>query len=144
MTWPDQKPIPSPEEYEPIEDDEILFRRVPLKLYDRKAEPPVHRDSFRPREYDKTALSLYRAKFQTAEDVGRTGTAKGYYVAHLRAGSIRRERMNVIPKPLESSPGHCEVEELNYANRRTDLSEERQLALAEKLCEKVEGPFYKE
>ena len=49
--------------------------------------------------------------------------------------------MNVAAKPLEDDPGHCEIAELTFANRKAMPFAEWQALLAEQLCLRIEGPF---
>jgi hypothetical protein len=62
-------------------------------------------------------------------------------VAVLRAGELRRLGMEIVPRPLDDDPGHCEIAELNFANRKSMPFAEWQALLAEQLCLRVEGPF---
>ena len=127
-------------EYEPIGDEEILYRRVHPDHYPQRV---LDKQAFRPGVHDTMGLSLFRAKFQTALEVAHRGRGPAYYVAHLVAGKLRARGMTLRPAPQEGNPGHCEIAELTYANRREDYAEELQLALAEELCERIEGPFRK-
>lgn len=69
------------------------------------------------------------------------GQGKLYFVAELRAGDLRAAGLDVIPVPRENEPGHAEIPNLTYANRKDDKSEEFQVLLAHKLCPKVHGPY---
>jgi hypothetical protein len=50
---------------EPIEDDEYLYRRIPLAYFDvnQGDEPSPH--AFHPRQYDETGISVFRARYTT-------------------------------------------------------------------------------
>jgi hypothetical protein len=75
-----------PDDSEPIDDDELLYRRVPaaLNLYDPHAEPHLLPDAFRPNQNDVTGLSVYRAKYKTIEEVARGREGKSYHIVVLR------------------------------------------------------------
>lgn len=135
----------SPEGSDPIADDEILYRRIPaaLNLYDPDAEPHILPDAFRPNENDATGLSVYRATYATIEDVARGREGKKYYVAVLRAGDLRAQGIDVVPRPLEDDAGHAELPGLTYANRKSVQALEWKTLLALQLCLRVEGPFPK-
>lgn len=66
---------------------------------------------------------------------------KSYYVALLRAADIRAAGMDVVPKPLPDDPGHAEIPELTYENRKSKQAIEWRTLLAEKLFLQIEGPF---
>ena len=128
---------------EPIADHEILYRRIPAAsgFYDPLVDPSPSPLAFRPTTYDTTGLSLSRAKYTDLDQAGRGREGKRYYVAVLRAGELRRLGIEVVPKPLESDPGHCEIAELTFANRKAMPFAEWQALLAEQLCLRIEGPF---
>jgi hypothetical protein len=130
--------------FEPILDDEILYRRVPVSMdwYDREKNPPLNYFAFRPTRNDKTPLSVYRHKYKTAQQVAaspRPGAR--YYVAELRAGDLRSKGINVVPAPRPGDPGHAEIPNLSYENKDTSRAIEIQKTLAEELCLRVHGPF---
>ncbi len=129
---------------EPISDEELLYRRIPasLNLYDSAAEPRLLPDAFRPHANDTTGLSVFRAKYKSAEEAGRGRPGKLYYVAVLRAGDLRARGIEVSPRPLENDPGHAEIPHLNYQDRKTDRVLEWKVALSQELCLRVEGPFF--
>lgn len=127
---------------EPITDDEELYRRIPVSMnwYDPATAPYLSPKAFRPRQDDETGLSVYRAKYKSAEEVGKSGRGKRYFVGVLCAGDLRKQEIMVIPKPaLPDDPGHAELPGLRYANRKE--TEDLQLLLAEGLCLRIEGPF---
>lgn len=128
---------------EPIADHEILYRRIPAAagFYDPAVDPNPSPVAFRPTAADVTGLSLSRANYKTLEQAGGGRVGKQYYVAVLRAGQLRQLGMKVVPKPLDGDPGHCEIAELTFANRKAMPFAEWQALLAEQLCLRVEGPF---
>ena len=128
---------------EPVADHEILYRRIPATsgFYDPHVDPNPSPLAFRPTLLDSTGLSLSRAKYKTLEQAGQGREGKQYFVAVLRAGELRRLGMNIVPRPLKDDPGHCEIAELTFANRKSMPFAEWQALLAEQLCLRVEGPF---
>ena len=128
---------------EAIADHELLYRRIPAAsgFYDPQADPNPSPLAFRPTQQDTTGLSLSRAKYKNPEQAARGREGKRYYVAVLRAGELRRLGMDVVPRPLADDPGHCEIMELSFANRKAMPFAEWQALLAEQLCLRVEGPF---
>ena len=131
------------ESVEPIDDDELLFRRVPVSAgwYRPDQAPALEAEAFRPNKSDSTGVSLFREKYTTIEQAARGRPGKSYYVAVLRAGDLRNAGMKVDPRPLEGSPGHAEIGNLTYENRRSRQAVEWRFLLAERLCLRVEGPF---
>lgn len=128
---------------EPIADHEILYRRIPAAsgFYDPHVDPNPSPLAFRPTQLDTAGLSLSRAKYKTLEQAGQGREGKQYYVAILRAGELRRLGMEIVPRPLDDDPGHCEIADLTFANRKSMPFAEWQALLAEQLCLRVEGPF---
>jgi hypothetical protein len=128
---------------EPIKDDEILYRRIPVsqKWFDPTADPRLSPQAFHPIKQDTTGLSLSRAKYKTVEEAAEGPSAQGYYVAGVKAGELRERGIAVIPDPLPDDPGHCELPGLTYSNRHCDQSEELKVQLAHELTWWVAGPF---
>ena len=127
--------------HEPIDDDELLYRRVPMSWY--SVVTGLHSSAFGPnRVHDSTGISLSRAKYKTAEQaaVSPSRPDKSYYVAVLRAGDVRQAGMNIVPRPTAGNPSHCECTDLRADNYRDTETLERQARLVE-LCLRVEGPF---
>lgn len=126
---------------EPIEDWEGLYRRIPAKpKYFRPGASPSPL-SFRPGPDDQTGLSVYRARYASPEQVAAAGVGESYYVAVLKAGDLRERSLHLVPKPEPDSPGHAEIADLTYTNRREDRAEELQVLLALRLCCEILGPF---
>jgi len=126
---------------EPIEDNELLYRRIPSVYFNRENDPHPSPMAFRPRKYDKTGLSFYREKHSSPAEVASSGAGERYYVAVLRAGDLRAHGIEVVPMPVPGNPGHAELPDLRYENRKEKTQEGWQRLLAEKLCLRVEGPF---
>jgi len=127
---------------EPIDDDEVLFRRFPEDWSEPGGAIHPSHLAFSPSSRDVTGLSLSRAKYVTPEDAGRGPRAdKKYYVAVLRAGDLRQKGIKVIPSPSKRNRGHCEIPILNYATRCDDHSKQMEVLLAGESCLQVLGPF---
>jgi hypothetical protein len=124
---------------DPISDDELLFRRVPIQWH--SASTGLDGQAFAPHKIrDATGLSLVRAKYKSIEEAAKGMQGKSYYVAVLRAGDLRREGIQVVPRPKEGDPGHSELPDLNASNYKSDLTLERQQILV-RLCREIRGPF---
>ena len=128
---------------EPIDDDEFLYRRIPVSQnwYDPQVDSRPSPEAFRPTQFDKTGLSLSRGKYKSIEDAARGMEGKKYYIAILRAGDLRAIGIPVEPRPQPNDPGHAEIPGLTYDNRKTDRALEWKVLLAQQLCLRVEGPF---
>lgn len=131
---------PAADGSEPVEDDEILYRRV-LEFHYSPSNNHLSPHAFRPTERDKTGLSVYRAKYKSIEEASRGREGKAYFVAVLRAGDLRKAGIEVVPRPTVDDPGHSELPSLTYDNRRSDAAEERQVMLSQKLRCGIRGPF---
>jgi hypothetical protein len=126
-------------ESDSIADDELLYRRIPVSMgwYDSLGVSP---EAFDPRKDEESGISVYRAKFTSLEQAAQGKSKKGYWVAILRAGDLRRQNIEVVPRPQPDAPGHAELPDLTCYNRLTPETLERKSQLA-KLCFKVDGPF---
>lgn len=131
---------------EPIDDDELLYRRVPASTgwFD-----PVTRvlkpEAFGPhKQRDLTGISVTRARYKPVEEAARGQLGKSYFVAVLRVSDLRQANYVVTPQP--NVPGgydisHAELPDLNAANYKAAETLQRQRELADRLCLRVEGPF---
>lgn len=131
--------------YEPIADDEIIYRRIPVSTgwYDPDSQE-LAPEAFGPRKDDISGISVSRAKYKTIEQAAQGRPGKSYYVAILLAGDIRRAGMNIEPRPELPGgidPSHAEIIDLNAANRKDDTTLARQHRLVE-LCLEVKGPYH--
>jgi len=128
---------------EPVADDELLYRRVPVSTgwFNPQLAPPLSPKAFHPNRNDTTGISLSRAKHKTVEEAARGKEGKSYYIVVLCAGDLRRHGIEVIPAPTVDDPGHTELPGLKYADRQPDEVLEWEKLLAHQLCLKIEGPF---
>jgi hypothetical protein len=124
---------------EPVADDELLYRRIPVSMgwYSDSGLSP---EAFDPRTDETTGISVYRGKHKPIEEAARGPGKKGYYVAVLRAGDLRKLGIDVVPQPGPDDPGHAELPDLRCDNRREPETEERKVLLARSAL-RVEGPF---
>lgn len=135
------------DEPEPIDDSELLFRRVSASANPRVIDTSTRKlsdQAFAPNsKRDVSGLSVYRQKFKSAVDVARGQPGKFYYVAVLRAGDLRKMGIEVVPRPNLPNGydvAHAELPELNSGNYKDDATQERQRILVT-LCLEVLGPF---
>lgn len=127
---------------EPIDDDELLYRRVPVSMgwYSESGLSP---EAFDPRPDEHTGISIYRAKYKSLDEVAKGRGKKGYFVAIFRAGDLRQQGIEVAPcpnTPEGHDPAHAELPGLTALNRDSDSALEQRLALRT-LAIDVKGPF---
>jgi hypothetical protein len=122
---------------EPIADEELLYRRVPLCWH--STDSGLNHQAFAPHKNDSTGLSIARAKYKSIEQAARGQPGKAYFVATLVAGQLRANGIEIAPRPLPGDPGHAELPQLNAGNRKDDQTLELQRLLVT-LCG-VDGPF---
>lgn len=125
---------------EAIDDDEILYRRIPVSMKWYTTEGGVSPEAFDPRSDETTGISVYRGKYKTAEEAAQGKSKQGYYVAVFRAGDLRAKGVAVIPQPLAGDPGHSELPGLTCDNRLTPEAQELKVLLAH-LHFDVKGPY---
>ena len=131
-----------------IGDDEIIFRRIPENScwFDPSINE-VKPEAFKPRVSDVSGISVDRAKsaafpeFRSAQQAAVGQVGKKYFVAALKVGDLRRAGLDIVPKPEVHNPGHAEIANLTYENRKSDASQEFMILLAHQLVLHVEGPF---
>jgi hypothetical protein len=124
---------------EPVADDELLYRRIPVSKgwYD---EEGLSAEAFDPRPDEGSGISIYRAKYITLEKAAQGMSKKGYWVAVLRAGDLRQHGIRIEPRPEPDDPAHAELPDLTCHNRDSAEALERQQRLVE-LCLRVDGPI---
>lgn len=83
---------------EPIDDNEILYRRIPVSMgwYDKNGLSP---EAFEPRGGETTGISISRRKYTSLEEAAKGPSKQGYHVAVLRAGDLRAQGIEVVPRP---------------------------------------------
>jgi hypothetical protein len=103
------------DEWDPVTDDEYVYRRVLAIHVDESLPMPVAVAGLGPSKDDQRGISVYRAAFVTPEDLDRGGRRSGeYYVVRLRVGDIRNQGMDVISDPMEPLPGHALIPEIRF------------------------------
>jgi len=124
---------------EPVADDELLYRRIPVSKgwYTQSGLSP---EAFDPRQDETSGISVHRDKYKSIKEAAKGKSKKGYYVAVLRASDLRKHGIQVVPRPGPDDPGHAELPGLTCHNRLTPEAQERKLRLAA-LWLRVEGPF---
>ncbi|MCX7411746.1 MAG: hypothetical protein NTZ32_27025 [Planctomycetales bacterium] len=133
---------------EPIDDDELIYRRIPVSMpwYSNGHLSP---EAFDPHpQRDITGISVSRSKHKTLEDAAKGPGRKGYFVAVFRAHDLRLRGIEVVPRPIhpddpenpEYDPGHAELPALTAQSRGSTPAEEAKLALTT-LAIEVKGPF---
>lgn len=128
-------------ENEPIADDELLYRRVPVSTGWYSSGTELKPEAFEAhRSHDASGLSVSRAKYKSVQEAAKGRPGKSYYVAVLRAGDLRNQGILVEPRPLPGDPGHAELPDLNSSTRKATETLERQRILVS-LCLRIEGPF---
>jgi hypothetical protein len=131
----------------PISDDELLFRRIPKSTgwYAPGQSPLVNLLAFNPTEEDETGLSMERAnsaahpEFMTVDAAAQGRSPKGYVVAVLSVQTLRENGIQIVPRTEAAGPGHVELPDLNYANRRSDAAMEMKRILSRAVI-RVEDP----
>jgi hypothetical protein len=131
----------TPSKIDPVEDDEILCRRIPFLWYDSQKTPPISSVAFTPNKNDDDGISLWRKKhLKTCAAVAATGrVGKEYYVAMLRAGDLKARGIEVVS--ADDQTGHVSIPILNADDRRTPRVKQLVQQIASDLCIGVEGPF---
>jgi hypothetical protein len=134
---------------EPLSDDEIVYRRVSDKSgwYQPASERPIAWVAFKPNSYDLTGLSVWRAKYLTAEQAAEHQKPnKRFYILSLNVGRLRQAGVDVVSSVKEGGIGHASLITLNYTDYQHDTIQKnrlRELAerIAAELVERVDGPF---
>lgn len=129
---------------EPIDDDEIIFRRVPVSMGWYSPETGCSPQAFTPRPDDDTGICFVRQKYSSAEEAARGASKKGYWILRLKAGKLRERGIELVPRPVDGSPGHVELPEVSSSAVRdgSRRAEEIILLLAKELIEDGIGPFF--
>jgi hypothetical protein len=123
---------------EPIADDEILYRRIPLNWY---SSGILDSQTFQPnKEKDADGLSFSRAKYKTKTQAAMGRPGKQYYVAELSARQIRALGIQIEPRPQPNDPGHTTLPELNSASRKESRVIECGYRLKD-FATNIEGPY---
>lgn len=132
---------------EEIGNDEIICRRVSANSgwYDPERRE-VKPEAFKPRVGD-VGVSVDRLAsdahpdFRSTRESAAGQAGKQYYAVCLSVAFLRDHGIEVVPRPLGDNPGHAEIADLTYEDRKTDRSLEIMTFLAHDAVLRVEGPF---
>ena len=114
-----------------VDNEEILYRRVPFGWFDRRVSPNPTADAFRPHPTaDTDGLSFERARYKTPEDVAVGRSKYPYHVAEVRVSDLRALGLTI--SVTENDPSHVLVPELNSANYKSDRTYEVAQIIAER------------
>src|SRR5262249_15131074 len=124
--------MPAPDDgTEPVADEEIIYRRVPVSKTDWYCRGDLSPEAFDPLKDEHTGISVSRAKHTSIEQAAQGRSKSGYYVAVYRVADLRAHGIDVVPRPLPGNPGHAELPDINSGNRLEDATLEKKNWLAE-------------
>lgn len=126
---------------DPIADDELIYRRIPMIWHDKGDVSP---DAFRARDDDTTGISVGRAKHTTREAFVENDRGRPFNIAVMRAGDLRAAGIEVEPRPEDGDPGHSEIPSQTYANRNDPGAKEERVLIATELIQEVLTPPHDE
>lgn len=106
-------------EGDPITDDEILYRRIPVSMKWYSTEQGLSPRAFEPRDDDVTGISVSRSKYKSPEEAGQGLSKSGYFVCELPVKELIKSNVRFAPKPEPGDPGHAELPDLNVGSRDT-------------------------
>jgi hypothetical protein len=101
---------------DPVEDDEVVYRRIHRSFYDAAISPPIRSEAFRPNNNDNTGLSVFRAHFVQPFDTLiniEPGKRNDYFVARLAVAELKKLGLTIVPEP-GGPPGHAVIPELSW------------------------------
>lgn len=132
---------------EPIDDAELIYRRIPVSM-GWYANGQLSPEAFDPRPDETTGISVYRGKYKSIEEAAKGKSKKGYFVAVFRVCDLQNRGIEVVPRPIhpedpespEYDPGHAEIPALTAQSRGSTPAEEAKLSMAT-LAIEVKGPF---
>ena len=100
----------------PVTSDEQLARFILFSNWIRKSDQTVKQDAFIPRPYPDLDLSVTRHNNLSEQELWRIGQriadarpATLYARADIRAAEVRRQSLEVEPKPVAKNPNHANV-----------------------------------
>ena len=118
-----------------LDDDDVVYRRIPYNMFDSSIDAVPSPQSFQPhRENDTDGISLWCANSKTPEEAASGLSRKPYHVVEVRVGDIRARGLSVV---VDSDDGHAVIPELNSGNRKSDQTGEHCVALAHELSRVV-------
>lgn len=114
--------LKSKDESDSVDPSEFILRRVPynqLNNYINIALPqPVTELAFMPLDYDENGISVNREYFVSADslaDIFRGNRNKECYIVRFKTKDILalEPPLSAIPAPVDESPGHALIPEIN-------------------------------
>lgn len=97
-----------------IADDEVLLRHIPGGTWWQAPGPRITSANFQLRnDKNESGVSVTRLKItgpQRLLDLLGGSAEKGSRVACVRVGDVRALGLRVVPMPLDSDPGHAEIQ----------------------------------
>jgi len=133
-----------PEDIVPIDDDELLYRRISVLsgwCDGSQVSPPA----FHPQKHDKSGISVFRARFRSIESAATGPSPDGYFVAVLCAGELRARGIQIEPQPDldgDYDVSHAELPQLNTGRKKSPEIIQLKAELIELAMKRsVEGPF---
>lgn len=139
----DDKPQPPEGEQpdaEPLDDDELVYRRIPVGDWYNAERDEVSPLAFNPMKRDTTGLSVSRAKYTTPAECVRNDRGKHYHIAVLRVGDLREAGIEVEPSPVDGARGHAEIPSQRHGVRKEQASMEARVRMATELVLEVLNP----
>jgi len=149
MSAHEDSPTPArPADDAPVENNEILYRRVSVKSQHANLENGIAPQAFLPtKNADKDGISFSRDdKYNSPEEAAAQGeVGKEFYLIVVPVAALRAAGFTVDPLPVLGRPGHAVVRELTSVVRakNKDRMDELMLEL-KKVAEadlKILGPF---
>jgi len=124
-----------------LEEEHILRRVLVSRNWYDPNTGRVSPNAFRAEKHDTDGISVSLRRLRSAKQEGESGrNPAGYHVAELPTSAVLTNSMTIEPSPVPENPGHAHIPELNYENRKEDISYERRQALADAVTG-VHGPF---
>jgi hypothetical protein len=95
-----------------IPDDEILLRHIPGGTRWQAPGPRITSGNFELRkDWGETGISVTRQSITSpGQLLSLLQTTPGSRVAAVRVAHVRSLGLRVVPKPLDSDPGHAEIQ----------------------------------
>jgi hypothetical protein len=119
-----------PTRKEPIDGDDVLFRRIIHDQYDEKTGA-ISASAFMRKKKQNPEVSVYLARIPDPRVILAAGLP-GQMLIALKVQAAYDAGRTVIHQPLEYFPGHCVIvgfDETNWKKQCLQLAEESQLVL---------------
>lgn len=98
----------------PVTDEELLARFILFKGWIRKSNLTVKPDAFIPHPYPDLSVTLHKniseqELWRIGGDVADARGATLYGRADIHAAEVRRQALNVEPRPVSDNPNHANI-----------------------------------